>query len=112
MSTLQKTNGLHTEDLRETIQGILEYLIPKDGEAEETDHHKRVTKLIVETMEMEDDRDFNTEEIGQTVMSIDYNKAPEGECITSRILLWTFESFPQLVNSLLNVCLRKRCFPK
>ena len=30
MSTLQKANGLHTEDLRETIQCILEYLIPKD----------------------------------------------------------------------------------
>jgi hypothetical protein len=40
MSTLQKTNGLQTEDLRETIQCILEHLIPKDEEAEETDHHQ------------------------------------------------------------------------
>jgi hypothetical protein len=40
MSTLQKNNGLHTEDLRETNQCILEYLIPKDEEAEENDHHK------------------------------------------------------------------------
>jgi hypothetical protein len=29
VSTLQKTNGLHTEDLRETIQCTLEHLIPK-----------------------------------------------------------------------------------
>lgn len=29
MSTLQKTNGLYTEDLRETIQSILEYLFPR-----------------------------------------------------------------------------------
>ena len=30
MSTFQKTNGLNTEDLRETIQCTLEYLNPKD----------------------------------------------------------------------------------
>jgi hypothetical protein len=112
MSTLQKTNGLHTEDLRETIQCILEYLIPKDEEAEETDHHKRVTKLIVEPIDTEDDRDFSTEEIRQTIMSIDHKKAPEEDGITSRILMWTFDRFPQIVTSLYNLCLRKGCFPK
>jgi hypothetical protein len=67
MSTLQKTNGSHIEDLRETIQCTLEYLIHKDEEAEETDHHKRIRKLIEEPMEMEDDRDFTTEEIRRTI---------------------------------------------
>ena len=33
-STLQNTNGSHTEDLRETIQYTLGYLIPKDEEEE------------------------------------------------------------------------------
>ena len=34
MSTLQKTKGSHTEDISEKIHCTLEYLIPKDREAE------------------------------------------------------------------------------
>jgi hypothetical protein len=34
MSILQNTDVSHTEDLRETIQCTLVYLIPKDEEAE------------------------------------------------------------------------------
>jgi hypothetical protein len=45
-STLQKTNGLHTKELCKMIQCTLEYLIPKDKEAEETDHHKQIRALI------------------------------------------------------------------
>jgi hypothetical protein len=77
MSTLQKTNGSHAEDLRETIQCILEHLIPKDEEAEETDHHKRIKTLIAEPVKTEDDRDFTAEEIKQTIKSIDYKKLQE-----------------------------------
>jgi hypothetical protein len=63
-------------------------------------------------METEDNRDFTTEEIRQTIMSIDHKKAPGEDGITNRILMWTFESFPQLVTSLYNGCLGKGCFPK
>ena len=76
MSTLQKTNGSHTEDLCETLQCTLEYFIPKDEEAEETDHHRRIRTLIEEPMETDDDRDFTTDEIRQTIKSIDHKKAP------------------------------------
>ena len=77
MSTLQKTDGSHTKDQRETIQCTVEYLIPKDEEAEETDHHKRIRILIEEPMEIEDDRYFTTEEIRQTIKSIDRKRRPE-----------------------------------
>jgi hypothetical protein len=50
------------------IQCTLEYLIPKDEEAEETYHHKRVRILIEKHVETEDDKDFNTEEIRQKKM--------------------------------------------
>jgi hypothetical protein len=89
-STLRKTNGLHTEDLRETIQCIPEYLTPKDEEAEDTDHHKRVRKLVEEPMVTEDDRDFTKEEIRQTITSIDHDNAPVEDGIISRILTWAF----------------------
>jgi hypothetical protein len=111
-STLQKTNGSHTSDLRETIECILENLTPKDDEAEETDHHRRIRTLIEEPMGTEDVREFISEEIRQIIKCIDYKKAPGEEGITSLILMWTFERFPRLVTSLYNDCLRKGCFPK
>jgi hypothetical protein len=109
MSTLQKTNGSHTE-LRETVQCIPEHLIPKD-EAEETDHHKRIRTLIEEPVKTVDDRDFTAEEIKQTMKSIDYKNAP-GDGITSKILLWNFERLPRLMTTLYNGCLRTGCFPR
>jgi len=111
MSPLQKTKGSHTEDLRETIQCILEYLIPKDEEAKETDYRKRIRTLIEETVKTEDDRHFTAEEIKQTIKSIDHKKAPGEDGITSKILLWTFERF-RLVTTLYNGCLRAGCFPR
>jgi hypothetical protein len=113
MSTLQKTNGSHTEDLCETIQCTVEYIIPKDYEAKETEeHHKRIRILIEEPMQMEDDRDFTQEEIRQTIKSTDHKKATREDGITSKILMWTFKRFPPLVTSLYNGCWRKGCFPK
>jgi len=75
----KKTDGSHTEDLRETIECTLEYLIPKNEEAEEADNHKRIRTLFEEHVEKEDDREFTTEEIRQTVKCVDHRKAPGEE---------------------------------
>ena len=79
MSNLQKTDGSHTEDIREKIQCTLEYVIPKDEEAEEADHHKRIRTFFEEHVETEDDRESTTEEIRQTVKCVDQRKAPGEE---------------------------------
>jgi len=60
----------------------------------------------------EDDRHFTAEEIKQTIKGIDHKKAPGEDCITSKILLWTFERFPRLVTTLYHGCLRTGCFPR
>ena len=90
---MQKTNRSHTEGLRETIQCTLEYLIPKDDKTEETEYHKRVRKSIEEPMETEDDRDYTTEEIRQTIKSIDYKKATGEDGITSKIQCGPLKDF-------------------
>ena len=112
ISTLQKTNGLNTENLRETLQCTLEQLIPKDEVTEETDHHKKIRTFTEEPMETEDNMEFTTEEIRQAIKSIDHKKAPGEDGITSKIIMWTFERFPQIMISLYNGCLSKGCFPK
>jgi hypothetical protein len=91
---------------------MLEYLTPKDDEAEDTEHHKLVRKMVEEPMAKEDDREFTTGEIRQTITSIDHKKSPGEDGITSKILTWAFENFPRIVTSLYNGCLRKGCFPK
>jgi hypothetical protein len=110
-TTLQKDNGSQTEGLRETLQCILEYLIPKDDQSEETEHHKQIRKSIEEPIDT-DDRNFTTEEIRQVIKSIDYKKTTGEDGISSKILLWTFERFPLTVTSLYNGCLREGCCPK
>src|SRR5215510_8906148 len=59
-------------------------------------------------METEDDREFTTEEIRQAIKSIDHKKAPGEDGITSKIIMWTFERFPQLMTSLYNGCFPER----
>jgi hypothetical protein len=65
MSTFRNTNEPDTEKLRETIQRKLQYLTPEDGEAEQTDHHKRIRTLTEKTMKTADDK-FTRKEIRQT----------------------------------------------
>jgi 5'-deoxynucleotidase YfbR-like HD superfamily hydrolase len=64
------------------IQCILEHLIPKDEEAEETDHHKRIRTLIEEPVKTEDDGDFTAEEIKQTIKSIEHKKHQEKKMVS------------------------------
>jgi hypothetical protein len=41
MTGLQKHDGSFTSDLNETVKIMLDYLIPKDEQTDDTDHHKR-----------------------------------------------------------------------
>jgi hypothetical protein len=87
MSNLQKTNKSQTENQKEKIQCTLEHLIHKVKKEEETEHHKRIRTLIKEPTEKEDDRDFNTEVNREILEGIEFNKAPEEDVITNKILM-------------------------
>ena len=86
MSTLQKMNGLYTENLCETLQCILDHLVPKVVESEETEYNKRIWKFTEELMDTREDRDFAAEEIRSTIKNIDHRKTPGEDDITSRFL--------------------------
>jgi hypothetical protein len=97
ISPLQKTKGSNTENLRETLQYTLDYLIPRDEETEDTDHHKRILKLIEEPMETEDDREFNTEEIRQVIKILDHKKHQEKTVSQAKLYCEPNEIFHQLI---------------
>ena len=57
MTTLRKPDGSSTSDLNETMKVMLDYLIPKDDQTDDTDHHKRIRAEIKEIILTADDRD-------------------------------------------------------
>ena len=87
-----------TRQTRETLQCILENFIPKDDKAEETDHHKRIRTFTEEPMGPEDDREFTSEEIRQTIKNVDHQKAPGEDGITSQIPNVDFWKIPSTVD--------------
>jgi hypothetical protein len=57
MTTLQKPDGSLMSDLNETVKIMIEYLIPKDEQTDDTDYHKRIRAQSKEPILTVDDRD-------------------------------------------------------
>ena len=57
MTTFQKPDGSFTSDLNETVKVMLEYLIPKDEQTDDTDHHKINRALLKEPILTANNRD-------------------------------------------------------
>jgi hypothetical protein len=58
MTTLQRPNGSFTSDLNETVKVIIDYLITKDEQTDDTDYHKRIRAQTEEPILTADDRDY------------------------------------------------------
>jgi len=46
MTTILKPDGSYTSNLNETMQVMLDHLITKDDQTEDTEYHKRIRKQI------------------------------------------------------------------
>jgi hypothetical protein len=75
MTTITKPDGTETTDLQETINEIIDHLY-KEGDGEETPHHKRIRKAVDKPIHTEDDAEFTPEEIKRTIVSFSPKKAP------------------------------------
>ena len=42
MTTLERPDGSFTSDLNENVSFMIDYLIPKDEQIDDTDYHKRI----------------------------------------------------------------------
>jgi len=58
MTTLQKPDAFLTSDLNETMKAMIDYLIPKDEQLDDTDYHKRIRSQSKEPILTADDRDY------------------------------------------------------
>jgi hypothetical protein len=95
ITTRQKPDGSPTEDLRETLQVMLEHFTPKDKEEDDTELHKLARAQVLQTADTDDDKDFTVEETRNAVASMDKKKAPGEDGITGKVYKTAFEVFPR-----------------
>ena len=55
MTTLKKTDGTTTTDLEETMK-MIEHLIPKDDDTDDTKYHKQIRAQAKEQIQTIEDR--------------------------------------------------------
>jgi hypothetical protein len=63
LSSLQKPDGSLTTNINETVTYMLDYLISKDEEDNDSDYHKTIRKLTETPIQTADDREYTPEEI-------------------------------------------------
>jgi hypothetical protein len=91
---------------------VLDYLISKDEEDNDSDYHNTIRTLIERSIQTVDDRQYTPEEIAMAMEAINSKKGHGEEGITNDILHSAYKQFPNLINTLYNECLREECFPK
>jgi hypothetical protein len=74
LSTLQKSDGFLTADINETVTCMLDYLITKDEEDNDSDYHKTIRTLTELHIQTADDREYTDEEIGNAIDAIKCTK--------------------------------------
>jgi len=112
MTTLQKPDGSFTSDLNETVKFMLDYLIPKDEQIDDSDHHKRIRAQLKEPILTADGRDCTPTEVKKATDDLTHKKSPGEDGITGEIYQRVYKQFLTLIYTLYNECLRKGCFLK
>jgi hypothetical protein len=112
ITTLRKPDGSLTEDLKETLQLMLEHFTPEDKEEDDTELHKLARAQAFEPPDTEDDKDFTIAESRNTVTSMNKKKAPGEDGITGKVFKSAFEIFPRYITAIYNCCLRRGVFPR
>jgi len=93
ITTLLKPDGTQTTNTKETLSYMRDTFAPKDNDLDDNDYHKAVRTLVEQPVNTEDDREFTKEEVGDTIASMNNNKAPGTDGITGNIYEgWNFNS--------------------
>jgi hypothetical protein len=111
MTTLQKPDGSLTSDLN-TIKTMMEHVIPKDEQTDDTDYHKRIKAQSKEPILKADDRDCTPAEVKNAINELKHKKAPGEDGITADTYQRTYKQFLIFIYTIYNECLRKGYFPK
>jgi hypothetical protein len=67
LTTLTKLDGSKTKNIHETMQIMIDQLIPEDGTQDDTMHHKNTRRLANQPIDTANDQEFNLDEVRQTI---------------------------------------------
>lgn len=112
LTTLIKSDGTRTANMDETLQTMMDQLIPEDNTQDDTIQHKNTRKEANQPMDTANDLEFTMDEIRQTIESFNPKKAPGPDGVTGDILTLIFQSIPQTITSMYNECLKRGHFPE
>jgi hypothetical protein len=91
---------------------MIEYLIPKDEQTDDTDYHKKNRAQSKEPILTADDRDCTPAEVKNAINELKHKKAPGEDGITADIYQRAYKQFPIFICTAYSECLRKGYFPK
>ena len=91
---------------------MLDNFTPEDNERDDSDYHEQVRAQTQQPTTTADDREFTTEEIRDSIESMDNKKAPGEHGVTGDIYNHTFQILLKSITAMYNGCLRDGVFPK
>ena len=105
LTTLIKPDGSRTTNIDETLQIMMDQLLPEDSTQDDTIQHKNARRLANQPIDTANDRGFTQDEVRQTIESFNPRKATGPDGVTREILTLIFQSIPQTLTAMYNECL-------
>ncbi|CAG4934331.1 unnamed protein product [Parnassius apollo] len=109
--TLKRSNGTFTTTSSETAQELLNQFYP-DEDLNDTPQHTEMRNFSLAMPDTPNEPLFEFEQIISCLNSINPKKAPGTDHLTADICLLFANSFPHLITSVMNQCLRLGYFPE
>lgn len=112
LSTVKKTNGETTTSWRESVQVLMDTLLPDDNEQEDDRHHKDLRKNMETRPDNHDEtQPVTSEEVEAIINGLKKNKAPGPDGIKSEVLQHLAGIISPFLSQLFNECLRQKRIP-
>lgn len=110
-ATLQRSDGSYSSDSRETARILIDQFYPDDT-SDVTEEQKNQRRQLNKPVDTPAEPPFSTDEIIETLKSMNPKRAPGSDHLTADICLQFAKAFPKLITDLLNRCLELGYFPE
>ena len=102
LTTQTKPDGSRTTNIDETLQTMIDHLIPEYSTQDNTIQHKNARRLANQPIDTLNDQEFTLDEVRQTIESFNPRKAPGPDGVTGEILTLIFQNKPQTLTAMYN----------
>jgi hypothetical protein len=108
----KRNDGTYTQTQEESLHYALKHMFPDDDQQYDNLIHQNIRQYSEIEPNTSDDLDFTLNELREVINNLKPNKACGWDQINEKIIKALFESEPDLLLDLLNICLKYGYFPK